>query len=102
MKDALWIGYERCLPSNNAYDNHRPLGVTRISALYLSHESVYLLGNTSIPETPKENKWVMAARTNYLNENMIEQVLYYSQDFNLEVGYWGLLKKMDGSCRMVW
>ena len=64
LEDALWIGYDRCVPSNVAHDIHRPLGVTRISALYLSHESAYLLGNTSMPETPEENKWVMAARTN--------------------------------------
>lgn len=92
LEDALWIGYGHCVPSNIAHDIHRPLGVTRISSLYLSHESAYLLGNTSMPETPEENKWVMAARTNYLNEKMIERILNYSQEFNLEVSNLGLLK----------
>lgn len=93
LEDALWIGYDCCVPSNVAHDIHRPLGVTRISALYLSHESAYLLGNTSMPETPEENKWVMAARTNYLNEKMIERVQKYSQGFNLEVSNLGLLRE---------
>lgn len=93
LEDALWIGYDRCVPSNVAHDIHRPLGVTRISALYLSHESAYLLGNTSMPETPEENKWVMAARTNYLNEIVLERVQKYSQGFNLEVSNLGLLRE---------
>ena len=93
LEDALWIGFDRCVPSNIAHDIHRPLGVTRISALYLSHDSAYLLGNTSLPETTEETKLVMAARTNYLNEIIIERVLKYSQDFNQEVSNLGLLKK---------
>lgn len=98
LEDALWQGYGRCVPSNIEHDIHRPLGVTRISALFLSHESTYLLGNTSLPETTEENRWMMAARTDYLNEKMIERVLRYSQEFNKEVSNLGLMKD---ECRMM-
>lgn len=98
LEDALWQGYDRCVPSNIEHDIHRPLGVTRISALFLSHESTYLLGNTSLPETTEEKCWVVAARTDYLNEKMIERVLPYSQEFNKEVSSLGLTKDV---CRMM-
>lgn len=98
LEDALWQGYGRCVPSNIEHDIHRPLGVTRISALFLSHESTYLLGNTSLPETTEENRWMMATRTDYLNEKMIERVLRYSQEFNKEVSNLGLMKD---ECRMM-
>lgn len=93
LEDALWQGYRQCVPSNISHDIHRPLGVTNISSLLLSHEMAYLLGSTSIPETEMEMKSVMTARTSFLNEKMIERVTKYSQDFNLEIQKLGLLKE---------
>lgn len=93
LEDALWQSYGRCVPSNIAHDIHRPLGVTRVTALYLSHESSYLLGNTSMPETQEEHSWVMAARTSYLNEIMLERIQEYSQDFIQELSNLGVQKK---------
>ena len=93
MEDALWQGYGRCIPSNISHDVHRPLGVTRVSSLYLSHENAYLLGRTSIPESEEEHNWIMKARTNYLNEKILDRVLHYSQDFNHELMKLGLIKK---------
>lgn len=93
LEEALWQSYGQCVPSNLSHDVHRPLGITQISSLYFSHENVYLLGNTSIPENLEEHKWVMAARTNYLNEKIKERVFQYSQNFHTELSNLGLLKK---------
>lgn len=92
LEEALWQSYGQCIPSNMSHDVHRPLGITRISSLYFSHENVYLLGNTSLPEKQEENKWVMEERTAYLNTKIIERVSQYSSDFNTELNNLGLLK----------
>ena len=70
LEEALWQNYGECVPTNLSHDIHRPLGITRISSLFISHENVYLLGNTSIPEDANETNWVRIARTNYLNEKI--------------------------------
>ena len=93
LEEALWQNYGECVPTNLSHDIHRPLGITRISSLFISHENVYLLGNTSIPEDAKETNWVRIARTNYLNEKIVERVCQYSQDFNTELSRFNLLKE---------
>lgn len=93
LEDALWQGFQQCVPSNISHDIHRPLGLTNISSLYLSHENAYLLGTTSIPETKEEEKQVIYARTAYLNNKIVERVMKFSQAFNEEIRMSGLLKE---------
>lgn len=95
LENALWLNYGQYVPSNLSHDVHRPLGITQISSLYFSHENVYLLGNTSIPEDLEEYNCMMTARTHYLNKIMSERILQYSQGFISELRNLGLLKE-DG------
>lgn len=93
LEDALWQGFQQYVPSNISHDIHRPLGVTKVSSLFLSHEQTYLLGSTSFPETNEEMNLIMNTRTNYLNSKIVERVLKYSQDFNIEIQNLGLLEE---------
>lgn len=93
LEEVLWQSYGQCIPSNLSHDVHRPLGITHVSSLYISHENTYLLGKTSIPESPEENKQIIEARTAYLNNIMIEHISRYSSDFNIELNNLGLLKR---------
>lgn len=93
LEDILWQTYGQYVPTNLSHDIHRPLGITQISSLYISHENSYLLGHTYLPEDQDEIKQMMTARTNYLNRQVVERVNQYSLDFLTELRDSNLLKE---------
>jgi hypothetical protein len=44
LEDMLWQSYGKGTPANISHDIHRPLGISRVSSLYVSHEEAYVLG----------------------------------------------------------
>ena len=91
LEDILWQSFGKGTPTSISHDIHRPLGVSRVSSLYVSHEQAYVLGKMFLPETQKEYDAVMRARTGYLNQLMIERVNLFSSPFYAELEKKGLL-----------
>lgn len=87
----LWLSYRKGNPSNVSHDIHRPIGWSSVSSLYVSHEMTYVLGKMYLPESESEFDEVMRARTNFLNNQIVERINQYSNDFYTELNKAGLL-----------
>lgn len=91
LEDMLWLSYRKGNPSNVSHDIHRPIGWSSVSSLYVSHEMTYVLGKMYLPESESEHDEVMRARTNFLNNHIIERINQYSNSFYAELNKAGLL-----------
>lgn len=91
LEDMLWLSYRKGNPSNVSHDIHRPIGWSSVSSLYVSHEMTYVLGKMYLPESESEHDEVMRARTNFLNNHIIERINQYSNSFYTELNNAGLL-----------
>lgn len=85
LEDMLWQSFRKGTPTNISHDIHRPIGWSRVSSLYVSHEMAYVLGKMLIPETEKEAEDVMRARAAYLHEKIIGRVNEYYNSFFSEL-----------------
>ncbi len=91
LEDMLWLSYRKGNPSNVSHDIHRPIGWSSVSSLYVSHEMTYVLGKMYLPESESEFDEVMRARSNFLNNQIVERINQYSNDFYTELNKAGLL-----------
>lgn len=91
LEDMLWLSYRKGNPTNVSHDIHRPIGWSRVSSLYVSHEMAYVLGKMYIPETEQEHKEVMRARANFLNNQIVDRINEFSNVFYSELNEKGLL-----------
>lgn len=81
LEDMLWQSYRKGTPSNISHDVLRPVGWSKVSSLYVSHEMSYVLGNMFIPDTNEEYKTICAAQRSYLNNLMIDRINRFSNAF---------------------
>ena len=91
LEDMLWQSYGRWTPANISHDIHRPLGVSQVSSLFVSHEEAYVLGKMFLPETQGEYNAIMGERTAFLNQKMVERVNQFSSPFYSVLEKMGLL-----------
>jgi hypothetical protein len=85
LEDVLWQSFRKGTPTNISHDIHRPIGWSRMSSLYVSHEMAYVLGKIMIPETNREREDVMRARAAFLHEKIEERVNEYYNAFYTEL-----------------
>lgn len=96
LEDMLWQSYRKGTPSNISHDVLRPVGWSKVSSLYVSHEMAYVLGNMFIPETEEENKKICNAQISYLNNLMIDRINRFSNAFFSSLSQRNLIAS-DGS-----
>ncbi len=85
LEDMIWEGSKTGAPSNMSHDIHRFVGWTKISGLYVSHESSYVIGHTFIPESKDELDSLNKMRVNLLNGKMLERINTYHSTFLKEI-----------------
>lgn len=91
LEDMIWDGSKTGTPSNMSHDIHRFVGWTKISGLYVSHESSYVIGHTFIPESKDELDSLNKMRIDYLNGKMLERINTYHSTFLKEIERYHLI-----------
>lgn len=91
LEDMIWDGSKTGAPSNMSHDIHRFVGWTKISGLYVSHESSYVIGHTFIPESKDELDSLNKMRVDHLNGKMLERINTYHSSFMKEIERYHLI-----------
>lgn len=91
LEDMIWEGSKTGAPSNMSHDIHRFVGWTKISGLYVSHESSYVIGHTFMPESKDELDSLNKMRIDYLNGKMLERINTYHSSFLKEIERYHLI-----------
>lgn len=91
LEDMIWESSETGAPSNMSHDIHRFIGWTKISGLYVSHESSYVIGHTFIPESKDELDCLNKKRIAFLNGKMLERINDYHSAFLKEIEQFHLI-----------